>query len=287
MGITARYFDAELGRWTHTEWQPSASDPLAWAVDRVWDFDGMAAHPQERVFPSGHVELILQLDDRYLDVLPHGLRPTPMACVTGIQTRPIVVRAPPRPVRVLGVRMHPVGAWGLLRHPLHELGDRTSDLDEVLGRPVAELAECCAGACSGIDRVRFALAWLRRRLLGGAAFPAHPAARWVASRIANSGGREPIAPLRRATGLSDARLGALFREQVGITPKRLARIHRFDRALALLTGSAEPLVRIAHDAGYYDQPHMNAEFRELAGLTPRELLAATRYPNSLSLAESA
>jgi transcriptional regulator GlxA family with amidase domain len=53
-----------------------------------------------------------------------------------------------------------------------------------------------------------------------------------------------------------------------------------------LTDSGAPLVRVAAEAGYYDQPHMNAEFRALARLTPRQLLSATRYPSSTSLAES-
>jgi AraC-like DNA-binding protein len=286
MGIAARYFDTELGRWTHTEWQPESGDSLAWAVERVWDFEGMAAHAQERVFPNGQIELIVQLDDRYLDVLPDGVHPTPVACVTGIHSGPIVVRAPRRPVRVLGIRMHPAGAWTILGHPLHELSDRTSDLDDLLGRAAAELAERCDGVGSGTERVRLTVEWLRRRLLGDAAFAADPAALRVASRIAGTAGRTSIAALRAETGLSDGRLLSLFRQQVGATPKRLARIHRFHRALGLVTGAGAPLARVATEAGYYDQPHMNAEFRALAGLTPRQLLAATRYPNGTSLAES-
>ena len=285
MGIAARYLDTELGRWTQTEWRPEPADPLVWAVESVWDFEGMAAHPQERVFPNGQLELLVQLDDRYLDVLPGGVRITPVACVTGIQSGPIIVRAPRRPVRVLGVRLHPAGAWTTLGHPLHELADRTCDLDDLLGRAAAELAERCAGMGSGIDRVRLTVAWLRRRLLGDAAFPADPAALRVATRIADTAGCAPIAALRDETGLSDGRLLSLFRQQVGVTPKRLARIHRFYRALGLVTGADARLARVATEAGYYDQPHMNAEFRALAGLTPRQLLAATRYPNGASLAE--
>ena len=287
MGIVARHHDTDLGRWIHVEWRPSPGDPLGWAVSRVWDFEGMAAHAQERVFPSGHIELIVQLDERYLDVLPDGLHRTPAACLTGIQTRPLVVRAPRRPVRVVAARLHPSGAWALLGHPLCELADRTADLDDLLGRAAAELAERCADVASGIERVRLTVTWLRGRLLGSAAARGDPVARWAARRIADTGGREPIAALRAASGLSDGRLAVLFREQVGVGPKRLARIHRFDRALGLLTGPGGPLAGIAADAGYYDQPHMNAEFRALAGLTPRDLLAATRYPSSTSVAEPA
>jgi AraC-like DNA-binding protein len=247
----------------------------------------MAAHPQERVFPNGLLELIVQLDDRYLDVHPSGTTPTPATCVTGIFSGPIVVRAPRRPCRVLGVRLHPAGAWALLAHPLSELADVTGDLGDLLGRTVAELAERCADAATGIERVRRTVSWLGRQLQRPEAGVADPAVQWVARSIAATAGSRLIGSLRAQTGLSDGRLIALFRQQVGVTPKRLARIHRFDRALTLLTRGGGTLADVAIRAGYYDQPHMNAEFREMAGLTPREFLAATRYPNSLSLPEPA
>ena len=96
-----------------------------------------------------------------------------------------------------------------------------------------------------------------------------PAAHWVARRIAATAGSRPVGRIRAETGLSDARLIALFRQQIGVTPKRYARIHRFARALALLSRPGASLSAAALGAGYYDQPHMNAEFRAMAGLTPR------------------
>jgi AraC-like DNA-binding protein len=287
MPIVAQYFDSKLGRWTHSAWRPSPGDPLEWAVDRVWDFDGMAAHPQERVFPNGHLELIVQLDDRYLDVTAAGAVPTPAACVTGIFSGPAVVQAPRRPCRVLGVRLRPAGAWALLAHPLCQLAELTADLGDLLGPAAGELAERCHDAGSGIERVRRAVAWLGRQLRRPDARVVDPAVHWVARRIADTGGSRPIAALRAEAGLTDGRLISLFRQQVGVTPKRLARVHRFDRALTLLSREDKSLADVAQRAGYFDQPHMNAEFREMAGLTPREFLAATRYPNSLSLPEPA
>jgi AraC-like DNA-binding protein len=287
MAIVAQHFDSCLGRWTHAGWMPGPGHPLEWAVDRVWDFDGMAAAPQERVFPNGHLELIVQLDDRYLDVTAAGAVTTPATCVPGVFSRAAVVQAPRRPCRVLGVRLRPEGAWALLGHPLWQLAELTADLAELLGPAGGELAERCHDADGGIERVRRAVAWLGARLARPDVRRADPAVQWVARGIEDSGGTRPIGALRAETGLTDARLIALFREKVGVTPKRLARIHRFDRALGMLSRTRASLATVAQRAGYFDQPHMNAEFREMAGLTPREFLAANRYPNSFSLPESA
>ncbi len=286
MTIVSQQLDSPLGRWTHTEWRAPPGHALGWAVERVWDFDGMAAAPQERVFPNGLVELILQLDDRYLDLHGDAAVATPALCVTGIYSHAFLIRAPRRPCRVLGVRLHPAGAWALLAHPLHELSDGTADLDDLLGRATAELAGPCHEAGSGIERVRRVVAWLNPRLRRGARAP-DPAVHWVARRIAAGGGGAPVGALRAEVGLSDARLTGLFRQQVGVTPKRYARIHRLDRALTLLAREGASLAAVAQAAGYYDQPHMNAEFRKLAGLTPRQFLRATRFPNSLSLPQPA
>jgi AraC-like DNA-binding protein len=286
MTIVTQHIDTDLGRWVHTEWRPGPEHPLAWAVEGVWDFDGMASAPQERVFPNGLVELIVQLDDRYHDVLEDRCVPTPVTCVTGIYSCPIVVQAPRRRCRVVGVRLHPAGAWVALRYPLYELADATTDLEELLGRATSELAERCQDARTGVDRVRRAVAWLSRRIEGRAdGSGLDPAAHWIARRIAATAGSRPVGPMRAETGLSDARLIGLFRQQIGVTPKRYARIHRFARALSLLSRPGASLAGVALGAGYYDQPHMNADFREMARLTPREFLAARRFPNSMSLPE--
>jgi AraC-like DNA-binding protein len=285
MTLVSQRVESALGSWIHTEWRPQPGDPIDWAVERIWDFEGMAAAPRERVFPNGRIELILQLDERYLDVSRIGTVPTPAACATGIHSRAGVVQAPRRPCRVLGVRLHPAGAWSVLAHPLAELADSTADLSDLLGHDAGELAERCHHVGSGYRRVGLVLGWLRTRLLRPKVTCAmNPAAHWVARRIA-SGGTQPIRRLCDQAGLTEGRLASLFRQQVGVTPKRYARIHRLGRALTLLSGRGASLAGVAMEAGYYDQPHMNAEFRELAGITPRQFVAATRFPHSMSLPE--
>ena len=58
-------------------------------------------------------------------------------------------------------------------------------------------------------------------------------------------------------------------------PKQLARLTRFQAAIARLARSPE--VRwadLAADLGFYDQAHLIREFRSFAGLTPTAYLGA-------------
>lgn len=285
--ISSHVVDSDLGRWTLAEWRPPVGTALAGGVSGVWDFEGRVRTPRERVFPDGAVELLIQLDDRYRDAGEAGTVLTPPSCVTGVHTGAFVIEAPPRPCRVIGVRLAPPAAWALLGHPLSNLADQTTDLELLLGRDATELAERCHDLRAGPDRVRRVIDWLVDRLsTDRAERAADPAVRQVVDSIARTAGRAPIGPMRRITGLSSARLADRFRTQVGVTPKRYARILRFQRALGMLRGPEPRLADVALSAGYYDQSHMNAEFRRMAGLTPGEYVGSQRFPASSNVAET-
>ena len=82
----------------------------------------------------------------------------------------------------------------------------------------------------------------------------------------------PREPQSRRAATDPCRLKRLlrrFREEVGLRPKALARLLRFERAAALLERSDPPgLARLAATCGYYDQSHLTSEFRRITGVTP-------------------
>jgi AraC-like DNA-binding protein len=103
--------------------------------------------------------------------------------------------------------------------------------------------------------------------------------------IEDRAGEVSIGTLTERTGWSSTRMLKAFREQIGVSPKRLARIHRFRRALDLVMQNHRPFSELALEAGYYDQSQFHGEFREMSGFTPSAYRAARRFPESPSLAE--
>jgi AraC-like DNA-binding protein len=275
--------DSPLGRWTLVRWAPAH---LAGAVEGIWCFDGTLTRLRERHFPSGRLELVVHLGPVYREVRDGG-RTEPFApvCVSGLALGPDVIEAPPGPSAVLGVRLNPAGAWAVLGRPLHELTGLTVNLEDLLGGAARALADAAAGAATPASRARAAAAWIEARLRSAPRPDA--AVAWVAGEIERLGGTVPIGRLRERTGWSKTRLTETFRRQIGVTPKVLARIVRFRRALAMVGHPGRTLSGIALAAGYYDQPHFNAEFRALSGFTPGEYRARLRFPDSVNLAESA
>jgi AraC-like DNA-binding protein len=80
-------------------------------------------------------------------------------------------------------------------------------------------------------------------------------------------------------GWSRRHLAARFRDQVGLPPKVVARVLRFQCALRLMGTDGGPAWSdVALACGYYDQAHLNREFRSLAGCAPTRYFAA-RLPD--------
>jgi transcriptional regulator GlxA family with amidase domain len=78
----------------------------------------------------------------------------------------------------------------------------------------------------------------------------------------------------RASQYSHRAFIALFRQATGLSPKRYARLMRFQQLLeALRRAPAASLSELALAGGYSDQAHMQREFREFAGVTPLQYRA--------------
>ena len=162
------------------------------------------------------------------------------------------------------------------------LTDRIIALADALGDGALALRERLLNTDSLEARFKCVERWLLARLKPRSIV--HPAVRWAVDRIAASGGRIPIEDLATQTGFTRKHLGNLFQRQVGLSPKSLARIHRFRGALALLgNGDGQvPWAELAEQCGYYDQSHLINEFRRFTGFSPIELARRDR-PDSGSV----
>lgn len=90
---------------------------------------------------------------------------------------------------------------------------------------------------------------------------------------AHEGGTLRMADMANKLGVSERTLRRDMSRFVGLSPKMLARILRFQRTLVSLRSSTPlDLCTTALESGYTDQSHLGREFRELAGLSPAAYL---------------
>ena len=72
---------------------------------------------------------------------------------------------------------------------------------------------------------------------------------------------------------SDRHVRRLITQYVGISPKLLMRIVRYQKTLRSINASPnQSMAALSAEQGYFDQPHFIREFRRFQGLTPSEFV---------------
>lgn len=258
-------------------------------VARLWATDGDVADahgaPAERVLPTGTTHLVLRLGSEplriFADATRSGATTLGSAVVGGVRMGPYF-KDVSHPVPSVGAVLEPGAAPLLFHSPADALAGRHTPLDAIWGAEADLLREELAGL-SALDRRLLAFEQrLRSRLPSVCGL--HPGVAHALRRLAPAEQREPVAEagavgrVAEESGLGHRRFGQLFRTAVGLSPKRWARLQRFQYALR--RAAADPLASwadVALAAGYCDQPHFTREFREFSGLSPgdyRRLAAA-------------
>lgn len=169
------------------------------------------------------------------------------------------------------VNFTPLGARRFFGLPMSELTDRMVGLNDVLGPEGIALRERLGNARDWTARFAIVEAFVAARLAEARETQAEIA--WAYDRIIVSGGRIRVSSLADRLGWSRKHLLGKFSNAIGVGPKTLSRIVRFNRALGLSRRDKSDWADIAADCGYADQAHLVREFRDLAGETPTTLAA--------------
>ena len=231
------------------------------------EFRGELPPGRERVMPTGDTSLMVNLAEDELRTY-HGpahatVRRTGGAAVVGPQTRQSVIDTDEqRSLVQVGFRLG--GAASFFSVPLSEMRDELIDLGDLWGRDGAVLRERVLEAPTAAERLELVEAVLLERL--ASARECDRAVTWAVGALELG---LPVARVTSRLGLPSKRFVRRFRDQVGVTPKRFARVRRLQRVLAAVARADRPeWAEVAVEHGYYDQAHLIHDFRDLAGMTP-------------------
>ncbi len=266
---------SENGAWTLFQRRPPTA--LAPYVRQLQGFIEAGGRPVlRRELPTFEFPLILVLGPGFTlhdREDPARWRPLARSFLAGLHEEHALVGSAGSSL-CMQVDFTPLGAWRFLRCDLQALSHRVLDLESLLGRRAAELEARLVEVPDW--PARFAL--LEEILLAGILEAPAEDLRVAAAltAIRRSDGKIPVKRLTDSLDCSRKHLAALFKRQVGLPPKTVARLARFEAALQRLTaGRVASLAELALDCGYADQAHFNRDFRSFAGETPRAILART------------
>lgn len=249
--------------------------PLSRFIDRLWLIEGVMPYARERVLPNGVLELIFNFGKYHKVVDPRASDQSAVfkrCWVAGLQSREITIEAD-HDTDLLGVRFKAGGAYPFFSLPMAELVDQVVESDLLPGlwtREVRSRLLEAEGPELRFDIIEAALVGRLRR----ADAPSAPAVDFAVRELRQRGGAVSIRHLCERAGVTNKHMVEQFKRHVGLSPKLLGRVFRFQRAIEEVRGR-RPVdwTEVAHACGYYDQAHFNHEFKELSGSTPSEYLA--------------
>lgn len=255
------------------------SPPLAALVDYFWATTGYAATtPRERVLPNGNLSIVFHLGAepvRVSNASSEALSTIDSAVLCGARTSPLLLDTTALGATV-GVAFKAGGVRPFLGVRADEVSEQALALDLLWGSSVRTLRAQLIEEPTPLGRVQL----LQHYLLQRARRPLACTPALLESLAAFD---EPhltsVAAVNRRTGLSAKRLLALYRDEVGLSPKTFWRVRRFRAALHALDTGALRGAPLAAEHGYCDQPHFLREFRAFTGGSPSEYLAA-RVPGT-------
>lgn len=163
-----------------------------------------------------------------------------------------------------------IGACRFFRLPLSELAGRMVALEDLGDAGLALLRRRLGDAATWDTRLNLAERFVAERLLQSDKTDA--IVDRVCGAVGATGGRLRITRMAEMLGLSRRHLTERFVATVGLGPKTIARMARFQSALAMARDEAD-WADVAAACGYADQAHLTREFTEFAGTTPSRWLA--------------
>ena len=170
-------------------------------------------------------------------------------------------------VHSLDVLFRPLGLYRLFGMPISPLTGGGAEGHAVLGPQISSLYQRLGNAESFAEQVKLLDRFFLYRLERDR--PLDPAGRAM-HRLAS--GRCNVGVAARMVGISERQFERRSLEWAGVSPKALARISRFQRAIQKHRAGYMNWLQIAHEVGYYDQMHLIRDFHDLGGGAPTQVM---------------
>ena len=272
--IEVHRHDSALGHWQVALRRPHAA--LRGHVAQLWHGAGQVSYERDRILPQARSYLLINLGPPQYMFLPG---PPEIRVVfddiwfSGLYEGPIECAAPQGSV-LLGVAFSASGAASLLPWSQAELANRTGPLQDLLGPAARQLRQRLLETPSVAQRLNLVEDWLLDACISGR--NVHPLVHWTLARLADSAGRVRAEALARDAGCSRKHLSNVLSRAVGLPPKSLARVLRFQHVLGRLGTHPPDWAELAADCGYYDQSHLVRDFQQFSGLAPAAFLRSAQ-----------
>lgn len=227
---------------------------------------------KQLIIPDGLIEMAFILGDdikRYTSADEFIIQPRAM--VLG-QTMEEFYIEPTGYVNTFSIRFYPYGFAHLVKTELNTLTNKETPLANLFPKNDAnELENLIINARDTEQRIEIIESFLRSFISKPLVYD--DLVKKTIDEIILTLGSKPIKTIIEDKFSLRRKLERKFLKYVGVSPKQLGRLVRFQAALKIiLSENPESFTNIAHQFDYHDQSHFIKDFKDFTGYNPKEFL---------------
>lgn len=245
-------------------------DTLSRYVKCYWSLANEAANAsRERIFPDGCIELIFNTGDlmrKYDSETTFHIQPR--SFIHGQITKFLEIE-PTGETKIFSARFHPGGLQRFVNLEVGDFTGITKTVGEIWGNDGMMLEQEIFAAVSDHDKITVLENFLKHQLSRSTRHDSN--AEHLVEQMVETNGSVAIEMVAEKLHIGKRQLERKFVAAVGLPPKMLARILRFQHTLQLIeNGEFINLTQVAYDGGFYDQAHFIKDFKQFTGLNPKK-----------------
>jgi len=222
-------------------------------------------------YPSGYVDFAVNIstgnvitiingravDMPRVEVLGHLTTPTRLSVAGGTS--------------VLIARIYPYASSLFFPNPISHFTNHSIDLHDVVGNESNDFYDKLMEAPSIRGKVSVLDAFLVQKLMKNEKRQRKiNLIKQMCGDLSAHSEAFDIKEVSNRYGFSERYIQKLFIDIVGLAPRSLFSVQRFNKSLSQVLSTQTDLTSIAYECGYYDQAHFIREFKKYAGITPSE-----------------
>lgn len=238
-------------------------------IDKMWLFESSGKMPVEDlklVVPNGHIKLSIAFRNGIVASV-NGKSFTSKEqniSLTGLVDVPVILDVEEDiSTATIVVEFNPKGAYRFFQISLDDIKNQIHPLSDILGTVAKQLEVQISNAGSADEKIDLLQQFLLRQLMLSAEDPIFE---YCVEKIVSSKGKITIKELEKKTGYTSRWLNIKFADKLGVSPKNLSTIIRFNQYYNALANNNEmDFMQNSFYDHYYDQSHFLREFKRFTG----------------------
>jgi len=244
-------------------------------IDKMWIFKSsgkMPVHDMNLVVPNGCIKLTVSYQNGILAAVNEKTFASKEhdITLTGLIDVPVILNVDKDvATETIGIEFSPQGAYRFFHFTLNDIQNQIYSLSDVLGNTGKGLIEQINNTISLQQKINLLEQFLLQQL---SLHREDLIFEYCIEKITASKGRITVKDLERKTGYSSRWLNIKFNDKIGISPKNLSSIIRFNHYYqAFIKGNTQSFFKNDFYELYYDQSHFIRDFKRFTGLPPTKL----------------